>query len=151
VSDPALHSETVVHEPFTVGLPSNHRLARKSRVALTALANEPFVLPARETVPVFHDIVLRLCREAGFVPHAPHEADHLQMIVAMIAAGAGVGLVPEAARRFKHRVAYRPLHPSPGDLEIAMAWRRDDPSPTLAAFVSEARHALMRSRKTVQS
>jgi DNA-binding transcriptional LysR family regulator len=147
VSDPTLRSETVVREPFIVALPLNHRLGRKPRMPLSALANEPFVLPPRETVPVFHDIVLRLCREAGFVPHAPHEADHLQMIVAMIAAGAGVGLVPIAARKFKHRVAYRPLHPSTDDLEIAIAWRQDDASPTLAAFVSEARQALMRSRK----
>jgi DNA-binding transcriptional LysR family regulator len=148
VSDPTLRSEIVVREPFIVALPPNHRLAKKSRMPLSALANEPFVLPPRDVVPVFHDTVLRLCREAGFVPHAPHEADHLQMIVAMIAASAGVGLVPTAARKFKHRVVYRSLHPSPDDLEIAMAWRQDDSSPTLAAFVNEARHALMRSRKS---
>jgi DNA-binding transcriptional LysR family regulator len=117
---------------------------------LSALANEPFVLPPRDAVPVFHDTILRLCREAGFVPHAPHEADHLQMIVAMIAAGAGVGLVPKAARKFNHRVAYRPLHPSPDDLEIAIAWRRDESSATIAAFVDETR-ALMGARKTARS
>jgi DNA-binding transcriptional LysR family regulator len=148
VSDATLRSEIVVREPFVVALPPNHRLARKSRMPLSALANEPFVLPPRDVVPVFHDTILRLCREAGFVPHAPHEADHLQMIVAMIAAGAGVGLVPTAARKFKHRVAYRSLHPSPEELEIAMAWRQDDSSPTMAAFVNEARQTLMRSRKT---
>lgn len=147
VSDPTLRNEIVVREPFTVALPPNHRLARKSRLPLSALANEPFVLPPRDAVPVFHDTILRLCRDAGFVPHAPHEADHLQMIVAMIAAGAGVGLVPTAARKFKHRVAYRSLNPSPNDLEIAIAWRHDDPSATLAAFVSEARQVLMRSRR----
>jgi DNA-binding transcriptional LysR family regulator len=146
VSDPTLRSEIVVREPFIVALPPNHRLARKSRMPLSALANEPFVLPPRDVVPVFHDTILRLCREAGFVPHAPHEADHLQMIVAMIAAGAGVGLVPTAARKFKHRVAYRSLHPSPDNLEIVIAWRRDDSSPTVAAFVSEARQSFMRSR-----
>jgi DNA-binding transcriptional LysR family regulator len=72
------------------------------------------------------------------------------MIVAMIAAGAGVGLVPKAARTFKHRVAYWPLQPSPDDLEIAIAWRRDESSATIAAFVDEAR-ALMRSRRTARS
>jgi DNA-binding transcriptional LysR family regulator len=150
VTDPALRSEIVVREPFIVALPPRHRLASKSRMPLSALANEPFVLPPRDAVPVFHDTILRLCGEAGFVPHAPHEADHLQMIVAMIAAGAGVGLVPKAARKFNHRVAYRPLQPSPDDLEIAIAWRRDESSATIAAFVDEVR-ALMRSRKTARS
>jgi DNA-binding transcriptional LysR family regulator len=106
------------------------------------------VLPPREVVPVFHDAVLRLCREAGFIPHAPHEADHLQMIVAMIASGDGVGLVPTTARKFKHhRVAYRPIDPPPDDLEIAIVWRRDDASPSLSAFVAEARRVLTRAKR----
>jgi DNA-binding transcriptional LysR family regulator len=148
VSDPALRSEVVVREALVVALPPTHRLARKSRIPLAALANEPFVLPPRDAVPVFHDAVLRLCREAGFVPHAPHEADHLQMIVAMVAAGAGVGLVPSAAGKFRHhRVVYRPLAPAPDDLEISIAWRKDDESPTVAAFVDELRRALARQRR----
>jgi DNA-binding transcriptional LysR family regulator len=143
VSDPALRSDVIVREPLVVALPPTHRLARKSRIALAALANEPFVLPPREVVPVFHDAVLRLCREAGFVPHAPHEADHLQMIIAMVAAGGGVALVPSGARKFTHhRVVYRPLQPAPDDLEISIAWRKDDNSPTVSAFVTELRRTL---------
>jgi DNA-binding transcriptional LysR family regulator len=143
ISDPALDSDIVVREPLVVALPPTHRLAAASRVSPAALANEPFVLPPRDVVPVFHDALLRLCREAGFVPHAPHEADHLQMIIAMIAAGAGVGIVPATARKFKqHRVVFRPLHPVPDDLEIAVAWRRDDAAPSVAAFVAHARRTL---------
>jgi DNA-binding transcriptional LysR family regulator len=65
------------------------------------------------------------------------------MIVAMAASGAGAGLVPIGARKFTHyRVVYRPLHPAPDDLEISIAWRRDDESPTIVAFVTELRRAL---------
>jgi DNA-binding transcriptional LysR family regulator len=146
ITEPTLHSETVIRERLVVALPPDHRLAARSRIPLTALAKEAFVVPPRAAVPVFHDTILRACREAGFVPHAPHEADHLQMIVSLVAAGAGVALVPSAARKFKqHRVAYRPLNPSLADLEIVIAWRRDDSSPALAAFVTEARRALQRS------
>jgi DNA-binding transcriptional LysR family regulator len=148
ITEPSVRSETVVREALVVALPPDHRLAARSRIGLAALAEEPFVLPPRDAVPVFHDAILRLCREAGFVPNAPHEADHLQMIVAMIGASAGVGLVPSAARKFKqHRVAYRPLRPPVADLEIAMAWRQDDSSSILAAFLTEARQALSRSRR----
>jgi DNA-binding transcriptional LysR family regulator len=148
ITDPSVRSETVVREALVVALPPDHRLAARSRIGLAALAEEPFVLPPRDAVPVFHDAILRVCREAGFVPNAPHEADHLQMIVAMIAASAGVGLVPNTARKFKqHRVAYRPLRPPVADLEIAMAWRQDDSSSILAAFLTEARQALNRSRR----
>lgn len=151
VTDPALRSEVVTREQLVVALPPGHRLAAKSRIPLSALAKEAFVLPPHEVVPVFHDVVLRLCREAAFIPHAPHEADHLQMIVAMIASGAGVGLVPTTARKFRHhRVAYRPIDPSPDDLEISIVWRRDDASPSLSAFVAEARRVLARGKQAVE-
>jgi hypothetical protein len=39
-------------------------------VASLTLAGETFVLVPRDAVPVYHDAVLRSCREAGFVPNA---------------------------------------------------------------------------------
>jgi DNA-binding transcriptional LysR family regulator len=143
IGDQALNSEVLVSEPLVAALPPKHRLAAKSRIPVSALANEPFILPPRDAVPLFHDAVLKACREAGFVPHAPHEADHLQMILGMVAAGAGVGLIPAAARKTKlYRVVYRPLHPSPENLETAVAWRRDDTSPLVTEFLREARRTL---------
>jgi DNA-binding transcriptional LysR family regulator len=143
ITDPALRSEVIVREPLVVALPPTYRLVRRSRIPLPALANEPFVLPPRDAVPVFHDTVVRLCREAGFVPHAPHEADHLQMIIAMVASGAGVGLVPIGARKFAHHaVVYRPLHPAPDALETSIAWRRDEESQAVFTFAAEVRRTL---------
>jgi DNA-binding transcriptional LysR family regulator len=124
-------------------LPPTHHLASRPRLQLSALANEPFVLPPREVVPVFHDAMLRACREAGFVPNAPHEVDHLQMVIRMVAAGAGVALVPASAREVNQgHVIYRALRPSPDPLQTAIAWWREDRSATLAGFVSVARRSL---------
>jgi DNA-binding transcriptional LysR family regulator len=147
IGDHALNTEVLIREPLVAALPPTHRLASRKRIPLSALAEEPFILPPRDTVPLFHDAVLKACRETGFVPHAPHEADHLQMILGMVAAGAGVGLVPAAARKIKqHRVVYRPLNPSPENLETAGAWRRDDASPLVAEFLREARSTLRSAR-----
>ena len=91
-----------------------HHFVSRPRLQLSALANEPFVLPPRAAVPMFHEAVLRACREAGFVPHAPYEVDHLQMVLRMVAAGAGVALVPASARKVNQdRVIYRALRPRP--------------------------------------
>ena len=147
ITDHALTTEVLIREPLVAALPPKHRLASRKRIPLSALANEPFILPPRDTVPLFHDAVLKACRETGFVPHAPHEADHLQMILGMVAAGAGVGLVPAAARKIRqHRVVYRPLNPSPEYLETAVAWRRDDTSELVAEFLREARTTLRSAR-----
>ncbi len=148
VNDPALATEVLIREPLVAALPRNHRLASKGRVSLSTLVDEPFVLVQRETAPVFHEAVIRACREAGFAPHAPHEADHLQTVIRMVAAGSGVSLVPASARKIReHRVVYRSLHPPPPNLETAVAWRRDNASPMLTEFVEVARRALARNQR----
>ena len=69
------------------------------------------------------------------------------MILGMVAAGAGVALVPAAARKIEpRRVVYRLPHPSPENLETAVAWRREDKSPVLAEFIGAARRRLRVAR-----
>jgi len=68
---------------------------------LSALAADAFILPPRDSVPVYHDLVLKACREAGFVPNVPHEADHLPMVLGMVAAGSGISLIPAFGRMTK--------------------------------------------------
>jgi N-acyl-D-aspartate/D-glutamate deacylase len=63
------------------------------------------------------------------------------MMLGMVAAGAGVALVPASARRIKqYWLVYRPLEPMPNLIETALAWRQNDASPVLAEFVRAERH-----------
>ena len=143
VSDHSLISEVVIREALVVALPPTHRFASRSRLPLSALANELFILPPHDVVPVFHDAVLKACRAAGFIPHAPHEADHLHMVLGLVAAGAGIALVPASACKIQHgQVTYRALHPAPERLDTALAWRRDDKSPAVADLIATARRVL---------
>jgi DNA-binding transcriptional LysR family regulator len=148
VADRALASEVLLREPLVVALPPKHPLTRRRAIPLRSLANEPFVFVIRDAVPVFHDTVLRICRQAGFVPHAPHEVDHLQMVLAMVAAGSGLSLVPEGARRVAHHgVVFRPIQPAEDPIETVIAWRREDSSPALRAFIDVVRRGFRRRRK----
>jgi DNA-binding transcriptional LysR family regulator len=104
------------------------------------LAHESFILLPRATVPVFHDLVLKLCREARFVPKVPHEIDHPQMVLGLVATGIGISLVPASVRKTRPRgVVFRPLRPSPRILQTALSWRRDTASPLVADFVRAIR------------
>jgi Transcriptional regulator len=53
VSDSALNSEVVISEALVVALPPKHRLASRRRLQLSALANEPFILPRATPCPSF--------------------------------------------------------------------------------------------------
>lgn len=63
-------------EALVLALPVRHRLAAKDSILLSVLANDSFIMVPRDTVPIFDDVVVRACRSAGFVPDAPHKADH---------------------------------------------------------------------------
>jgi len=140
VTDPTLNSEVLSTEALMVALPTRHRLAARDRIALRALANESFVLVPRESVPVFHDIVVRACRDAGFVPHAPHEVDHLELLLGMVAAGRGVALVPACVRKLRHpRVVVRALRDSEATLQTALTWRWTNASALVKDFIVSAR------------
>ncbi len=118
-----------------VALPPGHRLARKPRVALRALASEPFVAPPR-SAPAYREALVGFCRSAGFDPDLAHEGNNAQCMLELVAAGAGVALVPETFRQLLPvEVEFRPLGPHPPQLEFHIAWRRDNGSPPLLAFL----------------
>jgi DNA-binding transcriptional LysR family regulator len=151
-TDYPLSSEVVAAEPLAVALPQHHRWAGKRTIALSTLVDEEFVMTSRELVPFYHDFVLKVCREAGFVPNATHEADHLHMLLGFVAAGAGIALVPAFAQREKPRgVAFASLRGSSPSLETVVAWREDSSSVLLAEFIKIARQALGPTRGSFAS
>ena len=68
IADPTLAFEVVRRESLLVALPSDHTLAGRNRVHLSALATEPFVSVPRARVAAFFDTILAMCRQAGFTP-----------------------------------------------------------------------------------
>lgn len=131
-----LEVRTVAREPLVVALPAGHPLAAGRDVPLPSLAGEPFVLFPREQGPGLHDLVLAACAEAGFSPAVVQEATQMQTIVGLVAAGLGVALVPGSVRRYRQRgVVFRPLRGPVPTVDLAVAWRRGDPSAVLQAFL----------------
>jgi DNA-binding transcriptional LysR family regulator len=80
----------LVDDLFVV-LPEGHRLARRDRVSLADLDEEPLILPRRDTpAGRFRSLVEHLCAQAGFAPLVAYELDDLPSVQAFVAAGIGV-------------------------------------------------------------
>ena len=110
---------------------------------MTDLRVEPFVMYA-DSHSAVNDAVLRSCRDAGFTPHREHEAPGTAVLLALVAAGLGVALVPESVQASPLQgVVFRDV-PDAATTELALAWRTEDPSPLVASIlgVLEARRAL---------
>jgi len=76
-----------------------------------------------------NEAVLRSCKEAGFAPHKEHEAPGTAVLLALIAAGLGVALVPASVRAIPLTgVVFRDVVDA-GTIELALAWRAESTSP----------------------
>lgn len=107
---PEISADTIFSEPFLCCLPATHRLARRRRVDLAALAHEPFILFPRDAAPHYHDLIIAQCVSAGFSPQIRHEARLWQTVLTMVEFEMGVALVPSVLRQVRsERLRYLPL------------------------------------------
>jgi DNA-binding transcriptional LysR family regulator len=137
---PELESELVFEcvrkFAFLVALPPQHPFAKRRRLALAELAHEEFI-SIRQTAPAYHTQFVNLCRSAGFTPQiATTEADGALSQLGLVSAGFGVALVPETFRQILPvEVEFRPLRPAIPTFDFYIAWRRDNQSTVLRAFL----------------
>jgi len=127
---------TFLEEPYVAILPRHHRLASRRSVSLGDLSGEPFVIIARRVVAAIHDQILAACVEAGFTAHVAQEATHIHAVVALVAAGCGVSLLPKSAAELGVRdVVCLPLRHTSLRTVMAIAHLKHHASPAVRAFV----------------
>lgn len=130
-----LNSMLVLTEQLLLAVPNGFAPTAKPAAAMSQVVTAKFVLPSRASIPVLHDLILGVCRDAGFVPDAAYEADSLSAMLALVSKGSCVAIVPANAQRLKpRRVRMHELAPS-RNLETVLAWRRDAESGPIADFV----------------
>ncbi|MEV4264957.1 LysR substrate-binding domain-containing protein [Kribbella sp. NPDC049584] len=132
---PGLASRVVAEDSLVAVLPARHRLARRKRLRLAELADEPFVFYSRPSGPVVHDTIIGFCRAAGFTPRIQQAAD-VQTIVALVAAGLGVSLlISPTPPTNPDAVVYRELSDDLPPWPLSVAWSPDNRSPVLERFL----------------
>lgn len=128
-------------ERVVILLSSSHPLARADEISLEALADEEFVLFPRELAPRLYDMLVGLCRQAGFEPTVGKESFHSGWELDVLADVPVVAPSPESvARAVPARVVALPLSDPQARLETSLVSRAVNDSPTLTAFVDVSRH-----------
>ncbi len=91
-----LEAEEFFDEPLLVALPAAHRLATKRRLVLDDLENEAFIL--MKEGHCLAGQALQFCRLNGFAPRVSFRSAQIETVLAFVAAGWGVSVVPAMAR-----------------------------------------------------
>lgn len=131
-----ISAQSFYTEPLCLALRNDHPLSSAPAIDLRRLSNEPLIMYPYDLGGGLHDLVVKLCSEAGFVPKVAQEAKTVPMAVAFAAAGLGIALVPGSGRNVHTPgVAYRPLTQPSAKTEIAIAYRMKDRSRSVRAIV----------------
>lgn len=143
-----LDSELIFTDQLVLALPREHPLAARARVNLRDVATEDFVQFHRRGAPNLFDACVAMCGHAGFAPRIVNEASIMDTVLTLVESGLGVSLVPACVRHLRRQdCVLRPVRPKSPRIEIRMIWRRDSPSPSLAAL----REVVLSRRADIQA
>jgi DNA-binding transcriptional LysR family regulator len=127
--------ETIRVERVIALLAAGNALASEPGIELAQLADEGFLFFPRELAPRLYDVMIGLCRRAGFEPHIRNESFHSGWEMQILADVPVVALAPESvSRSLPDGIAAVPITDPPDPLETTIIWRSGDDSPAGAAF-----------------
>src|SRR6516225_9999512 len=124
-----LEARELYREDFLLAVPERNRLASHERVRIADLREERVLL--LEEGHCLRDQALEVCSRVGVRDSQDFRATSLETLRQMVAAGAGVTLLPELAGRGAYRsghgVALRPfVRPAPAR-RVGAVWRKTTP------------------------
>lgn len=130
--DPALESFALSEQDLLLSVPEAHPLARRRRIRVQELADEPFV--TLEHGYGLRQIVDDLCAAAGFEPKIAFESQESDTARGLVAAGLGVALLPRFGPAPPAGVVEVPLSPQVSRT-IGLTWRAGEHlTPAVHAF-----------------
>lgn len=131
---------TIEVEPLVLAVPADHPLATTAQACVADLRGEDFIRYA-DSHSVVNEALLSSCRDAGFLPRVAHEATGTSVLLALVAGGLGVSLVPRSVRAAPlEGVVFRDVADA-RTIELALAWNEHEAAPAVRTVLTALEHA----------
>jgi len=133
---PQLSGEVVMSERLVVVLPANHPLAAQERIAPAALADSQFIhINPHQAGQVLHGRIQDWLQRHQLVGQVCQEVHNVLTLLSLVSMGNGLALLPDYAEHLRFRnIVTRRLTEDEPEIELLMAWRTADGSPTSQFF-----------------
>ncbi len=148
----------LLNEEMLLTLPMGHRLLAGHEagceapvISLMDLADEHFILVRRPGAPGMYANLIKACQNAGFNPKIAFEVERMLTNVSLVAAGAGISIVPASMRDVhKESVVYCRIGNAKPQLHapITLVCRSFNQLPPLENFIDLSRE--LSGRKITQ-
>jgi DNA-binding transcriptional LysR family regulator len=141
-----LASERLYEEGFSVHVSKASPLAKRRTLRVKDLGGEALLLPERKVASGMYDRTLELYAAAGVTPNIVHVSmdplPHTDLQTLLLTSRKGIFIMPDEVAchpAFGSDVVAIPLDEPNAKIEVHVAWRKDEPSPTVAAFLDTVR------------
>jgi DNA-binding transcriptional LysR family regulator len=139
VDEPSLTIQTLIEDPLAAVVSEDDALAEHERIAPALLGDQPIILWTRGAAPTTYADVVALFRQHEIQPPIVDESPRIQTILALVASGAGIALLPTSFINLSRKgVRFIPLHGPLPHRPLALAWRTTNQSPSVRCFLDVA-------------
>lgn len=137
VSLPGVQTLQVYRERLVLAVPAGHRLAGRAEAGMADLAEETLITYPPVEGPYFHGLVMGLLHAAGVQPASIQHVTQTHSMLALVGAGLGVAVVPQAAERWRPPgVTLLALAGAEAvNADLLLAWMKDTRNPACCAVL----------------
>lgn len=131
-----LQTESLASEALMLAFPSREARKWPMEPTLACLHGKPFLMYSPHEARYFHQLLQGCFDRAGIVPNIVEYLGQIHTMMALVASGIGVALIPQAASRLQFDgVALRRLVSDPArPVDMVYAYRKDNDNPPLRIF-----------------
>lgn len=125
-------------ERFVVALHRADSRTKKSRLTLSDLHRQDFIMYSVDGAGYSHRMLTAMFERAGVVPNLVHHLDQNHSILALVSAGMGAALVPYSLTLISFPdVEFREIDLElPEPIEMFALWRPENANPVLPTFIA---------------
>ena len=126
---PHLETKVLMKERMVIAIREDHPIARLEEIPIAELRNESFIIWRAMQPNALNGHLVALAQEGNFALRIGQTAPTPAAMIALVAGGAGVALVPESLHNINlPSVCFRPLADLERISEIAVCYRSDETS-----------------------
>lgn len=131
-----LNYRVVYREPLMVMMPINHPLSKESQLEPHHLDGENFISTDPAHSGALYQIVTAYLAKSHCHPNIVQAATNILVTMNLVGMGLGISIVPLYVCHFQSSsVVFRSLPASAPQIELLMAWHRENGSPALAQMI----------------
>lgn len=137
--DLGFHSRIIGRHNFVLAVPSASPLAAKANISITDLQDQDHIWLSRLANPTFYRKMMAAYQLGGVKPRVVQEVANWGLLLTLVEAGLGVGMVPASLQSRSIRgVILRSLSDLEFPVLIEIVWRKDETRPIVHRFLETA-------------